>query len=570
MDTGGEIQQTDSIAAIFLERVRTDLKSPALWTRTANTAYQSSTWEGLLLEVASTAAALAEQGVTQGTRVVQLSENRREWITLDLALQFLGAWHVPISTHASPSQIRQILEHCDPAMIVVESTHKDGWIAKQAADCVKTLAYDDDGLWPSRTLSDLVAILPTTVELALADLQHRAEQINPDDVCSLVYTSGTTGPPKGVMLTHRNLAFNAMAVVHAYEEKPADKRLSFLPFSHLYARTCDVYTWMARGSQLALAHSRETILADCQAIKPTLINGVPYFYQKVVEGLKANGKLDMPGALQTALGGEVRMCASGGAPLAGWVIEAFAKQGLSLLEGYGMTEASPVISVSTEGAHRAGSVGKKLEGIEVRISEQGELETRGPHVMKGYYQDEAATQQVMDGDWLRTGDIGMIDDEGFLWITGRHKEMLVLSTGRKVNPDALELAIVSDPLVAQVVVCGEGRKCLSALIVPDPNQLRQRIKEARLWVFSKRQALQHPAVRAWYRDVLDCQLANRADYEQVGPFTILGQGFTPATGEMTTKLSLRRDAIMKNHHFAIEQMYKPPEVSPPWWQFWAS
>jgi len=570
MDTGAEIQQTDSIAAIFLERASADLKLPTLWTRTADTPYQSATWEQLLVEVASTAAALQKQGVTHGTRVVQLSDNRRGWITLDLALQFLGAWHVPISTHASPTQIRQILDHCDPAVIVVESTLKDGWIAQGVSDSVTTICHDHDGKSPALSMAQLLAEFPTTPEDALADLEVRLRRINPDDVCSLVYTSGTTGPPKGVMLSHRNMAFDAMAIVHAYEEKPADKRLSFLPFSHLYARTCDVYTWIARGSQLALAHSRETILADCQAFQPSLINGVPYFYQKVVEGLKAKGKLDAPGTLQKAFGGDVRMCASGGAPLAGWVIEAFNRQGLSLLEGYGMTEASPVITVSTEGAHRVGSVGQKLNGIEIRISDQGELETRGLHVMKGYYQDDDATRQVMDGGWLRTGDLGLIDEEGFVWITGRQKEMLVLSTGRKVNPAALELAIGSDPLVAQVIVCGEGRKCLSALVVPDPDQIRQRIKEARLWVFSKRQALQHPVVRGWYRDILDCQLANRADYEQIGPFTILGQGFTPATGEMTAKLSLRREAIVKNYHDTIEQMYNPPEVSRPWWQMWSS
>ncbi|MBA2117539.1 AMP-dependent synthetase/ligase [Bremerella alba] len=570
MDTGGEIQQTDSIAAIFLKRVRADLKSPALWSRAANSVYEETTWEQLLLEVGSMTAALAKQGVTHGTRVVQLSDNRREWITLDLALQFLGAWHVPISTHASLSQIREILDHCDPALIVVESTLKDGWIAKSAADTVTTICYDHDGSSQALVMSELTTDLSTSVELALADLEQHASRIDPDDVCSLVYTSGTTGPPKGVMLTHRNLAFDAMAVVHAYEEKPADKRLSFLPFSHLYARTCDVYTWIARGSQLALAFSRESILADCQAIQPSLINGVPYFYQKVVEGLKAKDKLATPGALQTVLGGEVRMCASGGAALAGFVIEAFEKQGLPLLEGYGLTEASPVIAVSTEGARCAGSVGKKLTGVEVRISEHGELETRGPHVMKGYYQDEESTRQVMDGDWLRTGDIGLIDEDGFVWITGRQKEMLVLSTGRKVNPAALELAISSDPLVAQAIVCGEGCKCLSALLVPDPDQLRKRIKEAKLWVFSKRQALQHPTVRGWYRDILDCQLANRADYEQVGPYTVLGQGFTPATGEMTAKLSLRRDAILKNYQDTIQQMYKPQEVSPPWWKVWSS
>jgi len=559
METGAEIQQTDSIAAIFLARVQADAKSPALWTRTADSLYEATTWEDLLCEVYATVVALQQRGVTHGTRVVQLSDNRREWITLDLALQFLGAWHVPISTHASRSQIRQIVDHCDPALIVAESKSRDGWIVGECAPSVPTIYHEEQ-----------VGTSPGTAEVALADLNDRLQQIDPRDVCSLVYTSGTTGPPKGVMLTHGNLAFDAMAVVQAYEEKPADKRLSFLPFSHLYARTCDLYTWMARGSQLALAWSRETILADCQAFQPSLINGVPYFYQKMVEGLKAKGKLETSGALQTALGGEVRMCASGGAPLAGWVIDAFARQGILLLEGYGLTEASPVISVSTEGAHRTGSVGRKLEGVEIRISENGELETRGPHVMKGYYRDEEATRQVLDGDWLRTGDLGHIDEEGFLWITGRQKEILVLSTGRKVNPAALELAISSDPLVAQVVVCGEGQKCLSALIVPDPDQLRRRIRNARLWVFSKRQALRHPTVVGWYREVLDCQLAHRADYERVGPFTILGVGFTPETGEMTPKLSLRRDTIMKNYHRTIEQMYKPREVSSARWRLWST
>lgn len=368
------------------------------------------------------------------------------------------------------------------------------------------------------------------------------------------------------MLTHRNLASNALALVKTYEEKPVDRRLSFLPFSHLYARTCDLYTWIARGSQLVLAASRETILADCQTMQPTLINGVPYFYQKVVEGLQRKGRLTVPGSLKAALGGEIRMCTSGGAPLPQLVIDTFEQQKILLCEGYGLTETSPVITVSTEQDHRPGSVGKPLPKVEIRIAETGEIETRGPHVMAGYYRDDEATHQIMDGNWLRTGDQGLIDPAGFLWITGRQKEVLVLSTGRKVSPAALELAIGSDPLVAQVVVCGERQKCLSALIVPDPDQLRRRIQEAKLWVFSKRQALKHPTVRQWFREVLECRLANRADYEQVGPFTILGQGFTPDSGEMTSKLSLRREQILKNYQGTIEQMYQGNEVSLSWWR----
>ncbi len=563
MDTGQPRDLHDSIAGLFVERVEANLTEVALWTRPpiADTPFEPSTWEQLLQDVWRMVAALQQIGVRPASRVAHYADNSRHWIVIDLALHFLGAWHVPVGLHGSKQLRDAIHDNCQPNYSIFAEDENDvspRWMIRPTEDApVGTLL----------ALDDLVANIPAaSTDDMIMELRERWTTLDSASVCTLVYTSGTTGGPKGVMLTHRNLASNAMALVKTYEEKPADRRLSFLPFSHLYARTCDIYTWIARGSQLVLAASRETILADCQAMQPTLINGVPYFYQKVVEGLQRQGKLAAQGALQTAWGGKIRMCTSGGAPLPHFVIEAFEKQKILLCEGYGMTEASPVITVSTEEANRPGSVGKPLPGVEIRTSEAGEIETRGPHVMAGYYHDEQATQQVVEGGWLRTGDQGLIDDDGFLWITGRQKEMLILSTGRKVSPAALELSIASNPLVAQVVVCGEGHKCLSALIVPEPTELRRRIAEAKLWVFSKHHALRHPTVRQWFRDVLDCQLANRADYEQVGPFTILGQGFTPDSGEMTSKLSLRRDAILKNYRDTIQQMYEGQKVSSSWWR----
>lgn len=563
LDTRGsqKMAEAGSMAELFVRRVRADRQAEALWTRSADTAFQVATWEELLHDVAAMVQTLERRGIAPGDRVVHLGENSRGWIILDLALAFIRAWHVPISTHIAPDQLREILAHCGPALAVVDDQATSDRLTQHGLAPAKVLTRD--------ALAGRLAEADETSQESdslLATLQARAEAIAPDDVGTLVYTSGTTGTPKGVMLTHRNLASNALALVHAYEEKPADRRLNFLPFSHLYARTCDLYTWIARGSQLVLAQSRETILADCQATRPTLLNGVPYFFQKVLEGLQKAGKLDTPGALCEALGGGVRMCSSGGAPLPLWVLEAFAKQDLLLCEGYGLTEASPVITVSTEEARRPGSVGRALPGVEVRVSQEGELETRGPHVMLGYYRDDEATAAVMDNGWLRTGDLATIDEDGFVWITGRQKELMVLSTGRKVSPSALELAIAADPLVAQVVVCGEGQKCLSALIVPEPSELRRRIKETRLWVFSKRQALAHPAVRGWFRELLDRRLSGRADYEQIGPFSIMGRGFTPESGEMTPKLSLRRDLIVKNEADRIRKMYAPGKVSGTWWR----
>lgn len=561
MDSQRQTGHHDSIAGLFLHRVEADGAKDALWYRPSldEAAFDVSTWDDLLRDVWYTVRVLEEYGVKPKSRVSHYGNNSRGWIVIDLALHLLGAWHVPVSLHTSQETLKAIRTNCEPDFeIIPQKGTVFGPTAVVRASPLKSLS-----------LESLIANVPdSTREDMLADLQQRQAQLESDAICTLVYTSGTTGGPKGVMLTHRNLASNAMALIDTYQEKPADRRLSFLPFSHLYARTADLYTWIARGSQLVLAASRETILADCQATKPSLINGVPYFYQKVIEGLERAGKLNTPGTLREIFGGEIRMCSSGGAPLAKFVIDAFAKQKILLLEGYGLTETSPVITVSTEDAQRSGSVGRALPGIEIRISEQGEIETRGPHVMVGYYRDNDATRQIMNGDWLRTGDLGLIDDDGFLWITGRQKELLVLSTGRKVSPSALEVAISSDPLVAQVVVCGEGQKCLSAIIVPEPGELRRRIKDAKLWIFSKRQALNHPIVRQWFRDAIDCRLANRADYEQVGPFLVLGQGFTPESGEMTSKLSLRRDTILRNYHDEIRQMYMPDEVSKPWWQLW--
>ncbi|MBI1249145.1 AMP-binding protein [bacterium] len=572
MEAENEIAWKTSIAEMFLDRVRSDRGNAALWFRPAAEApYQSATWQQLLRDVYVIVRRYEELGLfSPGDRVVHIRDNCREWITLDLALMFLGVWHVSLSTHMAADQVVSIVEHCRPKLAIVALDTLFQKLQQHFTELeVQVVRADQKSSHlasPLHGVPEEWDVIPA--DEMLADLEARCARIEPDQTCTLVYTSGTTGQPKGVMLSHRNLAFDAQATTYAYSEKPADKRLSFLPFNHLYARTCDVYTWYARGSQLALAFARETILEDCQQIQPTLINGVPYFYQKVAEGLKLSGKLEQAGTLRAALGGEVRMCSSGGAPLAPWVIDAFEKQNLALLEGYGLTETSPVITVSTEDSHRSGSVGRAIDGVEIRVTEDAEIETSGPHVMQGYYRNEDATQQVMDGAWLRTGDLGLIDDDGYLWITGRKKEILVLSTGRKVNPQPLELAIGSDPLVAQVIVCGEGRKCLSALIVPEPEQLRERIKSARLWFFSKEKALNHPKVRQWFRDAIDCQLANRSDYEQIGPFTILGYGFTPASGELTPKLSLRRDAILKNHHDKIEQMYNPPQVSQPWWHRW--
>ena len=381
------------------------------------------------------------------------------------------------------------------------------------------------------------------------------ELVTPDSLATILYTSGTTGEPKGVMLSQRNLATNTLATLETFGEKPDDMRLNFLPLSHIFARTCDMNTWIARGSQLALAEARETVIADCAAIKPTLINGVPYFYDKVRRTLCEKGLADKEGALRAALGGNVRLCCSGGAALPDHVYDFYWQRGVPLLQGYGLSETSPVISVSTEEHHRRGASGRTIPDVEVRIAGDGEILTRGPHVMAGYWRNPEATAEILHDGWLSTGDLGRVDEDGFVYITGRKKEILVTAGGKNIAPVYLESLLCEDPLIVQAMVLGDGQNYLTALIVPNPDTLKAEIIARRIWVTTPQQALAHAKVQALYRERIDQRLSCVSSYEQVRRFTLLDRGFTIEHGELTPKLSLRRKEIESHFAKEIEAMY---------------
>ena len=357
------------------------------------------------------------------------------------------------------------------------------------------------------------------------------------------------------MLSHRNLVSNARGSLAAFDTSPDDLRLCWLPLSHIFARTCDLYTWIASGSQLALAENREKILANCQSLRPTLINGVPFFFDKVRRYMIAEGKPGEPDFLPALFGGRMRVCCSGGAALPDETAEFYWQHGVKLVQGYGLTESSPVITISTPTAYKLGTVGRPIPGVEVGIASDGEILTRGPHVMLGYWNRPEDTAAAIQDGWLMTGDLGELDCDGFLRITGRKKELIVTSGGKNVAPVYLENLLVEDPLIAQAVVIGEGRGCLSALIVPNPEALHAAILERRLPIKSVGEALKHSDVLALYREHIDARLADVAEYEMVRSFTLLGRGFTLGLGELTPTLKLRRAEIQKHFAEEIEQMY---------------
>jgi long-chain acyl-CoA synthetase len=342
------------------------------------------------------------------------------------------------------------------------------------------------------------------------------------------------------MLSHANLASNAAAVCDAHCVGCDHTVLCILPLSHIYARTCDLYTWIVSGSRLVLAESRETLLRDCGLVRPTAINGVPFVYQRVMEGVCNNLPAgDRAAALHGAFGGEIRQLYCGGAPVGADVERWYAENGLPLLPGYGLTEASPVLAVSTPDASRVGSVGKAIPGVQLRVAEDGELLARGPNVMLGYWHDEAATAEAISDGWLRTGDLAELDDEGFLYVRGRKKELIVLSTGKKVSPTRVESLLTASPLIHQAAVFGDGRWGLVALIVPTSEERGARNER--------------------FGDEIERCLACAAHEEQIQGFKILDRAFSIERGELTAKMSLCRNMIAGN--FASELAELQPQRS---------
>ncbi len=518
-------------------------------------------WGELSRDVFRTAQVLHRLGVEPGDRVMQVSENRYEWIVADFAIQFARAVHVPAHAPLTGPQIAYQIRDSGAKLVLlsnVEQARKLALCADRIPDDVRFLSYD---LVEETIGGAAVATLAHEWSKESGEYDDRfiesaLSQVTADSLATILYTSGTTGEPKGVMLSQRNLTSNTLATLQAFGERETDVRLNFLPLSHIFARTCDLNTWVARGSRLVLAQSRESVLADCAKMKPTLLNGVPYFYDKLRRYLCEQGADQTPGSLRELLGGNIRLCCSGGAALPDHVFDFFWQQEVPLLQGYGLSESSPVITVSNEEFARRSASGRVIPGVDLKIADDGEVVTRGPHVMTGYWKQPDATASVIKNGWLHTGDLGRIDDDGFLFITGRKKEILVTAGGKNIAPVQLEALLTESPLIAQALVVGDGKNYLTALIVPDPDVLRKRIAEAEFSVTSAAEALEHPTVLEWCATEIAEQLREVAPYEQVRKFTLLDRGFTIESGEMTPKLSLRRATIVANFQTAIDAMYR--------------
>jgi long-chain acyl-CoA synthetase len=486
------------------------------------------TWDDVFEEASQIAATIRRAGIASGDRVAHVSENRYEWIITDLALHLAGTVHVPIHVTLSGEQI-----------------------AAQIADSGSRLLFvsSDELLSKFQTLIDssIPVFIHDRKEEHAPDLSSPQPPSTgsqpPDALATILYTSGTTGRPRGVMLSHRNLACNAAAAADAFDASVDRLQLNILPLSHIYARTCDLYIWVYVGCRLVLAESRETLARDCQLVRPTMLNAVPFVYQKIADRVRAAGgdAAQQSANLRAFFGGQIEILFSGGAPLAPDVGQWFAERGLPVLAGYGLTESSPVISVSTPTAHRCGASGRALSNVEVRIADDGEILTRGPHVMLGYWQDDEATASAIRDGWLHTGDLGYLDADNYLYINGRKKELIVFSTGKKAHPTHVESLLTASPLIEQAVVFGEGRPFLVALIVPAG--------------CGAANAAPSPNVEQMCREITRC-LQSAAHEEQVRKFIILDRPFSIDRGELTAKLSVRRTVIADHYCQQIARLYE--------------
>ncbi len=540
--------------------------------------YRSLTAEEIEFRVHRAAAALVARGIRPGDRVALLSYNRPEWAIADYAAQLIGAVTVPLYSTLTPDQAGFILSDSGAKLVFAENAEQ---LAKVKPG-LETGVFD-----PAPGATTFEAFLNE------ASSPPPGADVDPAALATIIYTSGTTGTPKGVMLSHRNLVSDIAALLDIVEFTTEDISLSFLPVSHSFQRCVD-YAIFSRGATVAYAESIDSVAKNLLEVRPTILCAVPRFYEKVhdrvlqsiesmpgwrkrlahwalrvgagemkyrIRGQSAPFGLRMKRALAHFLvlrkirertGGRIRLLVSGGAPLGKETNEFFNALGFTLIEGYGLTETSPVITLNRPGAVRIGTVGQAIAGVDVRIApEDGEILVRGPIVMMGYYNKPQETAAVMTDGWFRTGDIGELDADGYLKITDRKKDLLKTSGGKYVAPAPIEGRIRQHPYVANALLLGDRRKYAAALIVPDFAVLEREHPG-----LGRAALTTHPPVLAALQAHIDAINATLSSWETVKRFALLEEDFTIQGGELTPTMKVRRKIVEEKRRETIERLYR--------------
>jgi long-chain acyl-CoA synthetase len=561
-------------------------------------AWHEHSWEEIADAAHRLRAGLIRLGVKAGDRVAILSDNCPQWVIVDQAVLGMGAVVVPLYTTSGIEETRHVLTDSGASIVTAsgdECVKRTLALAATVSDVRAVIAMHRGAV-----AQDPAATAPPVMTLASASAATPAATIEGSrhDPATIIYTSGTTGPPKGAMLSHGNILANCEAALEALAIDEHDITLSFLPVAHSFERTAGYYAVTIAGGSIAYAEGLMELAQNLLEIQPTILLTVPrlleVIYNRVAHTVETSSPLrralfglaariggqaaeyrhhglPVPAHLALAMvlfrklvfekisaifGSRIRYVISGGAPLAPEIFRLLAAAEVPIVEGYGLTEAAPVVSTNLHGKTRIGTVGRPLPGVEVNTAADGELLVRGANVMKGYYKREAETAEAIDAQgWLHTGDIAQIDPEGYITITDRKKEIIVLSGGKNVSPAYIENRLTRDPYIAQACVVGDRRKHLAVLLVPNFEKLQEHLERTKLLDKPPEQLVDGPGLRAFYHDRLREFNKPLSDVEMITAFTLLARPFSQENGELTPTLKLRRKVVQEHYREQIEAMY---------------
>lgn len=579
------IQVLDSTASRHPRR-------PALRHRRSD-GWVTLSWADYRARVHQVGRALIKLGVERGSSVVILGNNRPEWFIANLGTIAAGGLPSGIYTTNTAEQCCFIAEHSEAAVAFVEHPGQIALLESVRGQLAAIVVME--GVSDRPGVFDWEGFIALGTDVAQERLDERIEGLNPNDPCTLIYTSGTTGEPKGVMLSHHNLLWVARAMVKEYSVTEDDCGLSYLPLSHIAEQVISIYLPLVVGGCMSFAQSLETLGDDLRDVRPTFFFGVPRVWEKIQARMEAAGAKSgilrrrlvrwargvgltggrsqqrgepMPpgwwlahrlvfSKVRNRLGFDrTRVFFTSAAPMARTTLDFFLSLGIPIFEVYGMSECTGPTTFSSETRYRTGSAGWAIPGTELRISDDGEILYRGPHVFVGYYKNPEATAEAVDGDgWLHSGDIGMLDDEGFLYVTDRKKELIITSGGKNVAPVPLELKIKAIPGVAQAVVVGDRRKFLAALIVLDPEAVGSLATEIGSDAADVASAARCPRFRSYLQDRLDAVNVTLAPFESIRRFAVLLDGLSVENGCLTPTLKLKRRVIQDVFSATIDELY---------------
>lgn len=591
------VTQAATLPRLFEAQARRYGSRALLKTRT-NKQWRDHSWTDLARQAATLRAGLINLGLKPGDRVAILAENGPDWVVFDQAVMGLGGVVVPLYTTSGAEEATQILNDSGARLAAVqgEALTRKLLALKPSLGTLATLVTLD--VKPSVATGGAGGIpLVASSELAVHG-ESLAIDGSREDLATLIYTSGTTGPPKGAMLTHGNLLANCLSNMDALALSESDMTLSFLPVAHAFERTAGHYTVIAAGAMIAYAEGLTQIAQNLLEVEPTIVLTVPRLLEIIHSRIMRNVEASSPmrrrlfnlaiatgsaaaqyrhqgervpfylealmalfrrlvfARIRGIFGTRLRYLISGGAPLPVAINQLLAAAEVPIVEGYGLTEASPVVAVNLHGRTKIGTVGRPLRDITARTAADGELLIHGPNVMKGYYHREADTREAIDNDgWLHTGDIVQIDEDGYIRITDRKKEIIVLSGGKNVSPANLEAELMADAYIAQACVFGDGQKHLAALIVPDFEQLAPELERLSLAATPHDALVDDNRVRDLFQRRLRDFNRLHSDVEAISAFRLISSPFTQDNGELTPTMKVRRRVVQRHYQDAIAAMY---------------